>query len=180
MSFQIIIKLLLLICFKRIQFLLDKHFLLLISLKLLFKSLLCLHSMKFWHLLLLLPLSFIIFFNYVESISLDLLSDSRFIKVGCSTSLVLLCSIKVSQVLIKIRLRQLRCICRIQPVYFKVGQVAQFIIILWNFPSKLCLALIGLVFSLILLFDLLKERLSIVDVFNIQSKFSQTSHPISW
>ena len=133
MSFQIIIKLLLLIsfyCFKRIQFLLDKHFLLMITLKLLFESLLCLHSMKFWHLLLLLPLSFIIFFNYVESISLDLLSDSRFIKVGCSTSLVLLGSIKVSQVVIKIRLRQLRCICRIQPVYFKVGQVAQFIVIL--------------------------------------------------
>lgn len=179
MRFQVIIELLLLIsfnCFLRIQFLLEKLFLLLISFKFLFENLLCLHSMQYRHL----SLTFIIFFNYIESICLDLLSDSSVIKLGCSTSLVLLSFINVSQVLVEIWLWQLRCICWIQPMYFKVRQIAKFIIILWNFPSKLWLALIWLVFSFILLFDLLKKWLSIVNVFNIQSKFSKTSHPISW
>lgn len=171
MSFQVILELLLLLIsstrFNLIQFLLDKHFLLFINLKLLIEKLLCLHSMKYGHLLLLLPLSFIIFIYYVKSIRLYLLSDPFAVEVGCSNSLMLLRSIKLGQMLIDIGLRQLRCVCWIQPVYFKIWKVAQFIIILWNFSSKLCLALIWLVFSLIFLFNLLKEWLSIGDVFNV-------------
>ena len=185
MSFQVIIELMLLLlisftCFIRIQFILNKLFLILISFKFMIKNFLGLHSMKQWHLLMLLALSFIFFFNYVEIISLDLLSVSLFIKVRRPASFMFLRSIELGQMLIEIGLRQVRCVSRIQPVYFKIGKVAQFIIILWNFPSKLCLALIWLVFSFIFLFDLLKKWLSIVHFFNVQCQFSQATHSISW
>jgi hypothetical protein len=134
MSFQVILELLLLMlisfsCFIRIQFILNKLFLLLISFKLLIENLLCLHSMKQWHLLMLLALSFIYFFNYVETI-LNLLFDILLIKAGCPTSLIIFRSIELGQMLIEIGLWQVSCISRIQPVYFKIGKVAQFIIIL--------------------------------------------------